>query len=144
MFRNPPDEEIARLLSEVRTIAVVGWSAKPARPSHRVTRFLVNRGYRVFPVNPGYAGDTFDDVGEVYAALEDIGEPIDMVDIFRRPDEAGAIVDDAIRIGAKAVWMQLGVVDEAAAERAQAAGLIVVMDRCPAIEMPRLGLSGPA
>ncbi|MFQ5348499.1 MAG: CoA-binding protein [Rhodothalassiaceae bacterium] len=144
MFRNPPDEEIAQLLSEVRTIAIVGWSVKPARPSHRVARFLVSRGYRVFPVNPGYAGRRFDDVGAVYAALEDIGGPIDMVDIFRRPDEAGAAVDDAIRIGARAVWMQLGVVDEAAAERARAAGLRVVMDRCPAIEMPRLALAGPA
>ena len=140
MFRNPSDEEIIRLLRDVRTIAVVGWSRKPERPSHRVARFLVGQGYRVFPVNPGYAGSEAEDVGTVVASLEEIGEPVDMVDIFRRPDEAGAVVDAAIRIGARAVWMQEGVVDEAAAERARAAGLTVVMDRCPAKEIPRLGL----
>ncbi len=140
MFRNPSDEEIIRLLRDVRTIAVVGWSARPERPSHRVARFLSRQGYHVLAVNPGHAGRTFPDVGEVHAALEDIGEPIDMVDIFRRPEEAGAVVDAAIRIGARAVWMQEGVVDEAAAERARAAGLTVVMDRCPAKEIPRLGL----
>ncbi len=140
MFRNPSDEEVVRLLRDVRRIALIGWSARPERPSHRVARFLARQGYRIFPVNPGYAGRTVADMGEVHAALEDIGEPIDMVDIFRRPEEAGAVVDAAIRIGAGAVWMQEGVIDEAAAERARAAGLTVVMDRCPAKEIPRLGL----
>lgn len=132
------DAEIRDILTEVKTIAVVGWSPKPDRPSHGVAAFLARRGYRVVPVNPGQAGQQA--LGEtVVASLADAG-PVDMVDIFRRSEEAGAVVDEAIAIGAKVVWMQLGVVDEAAADRARAAGLRVVMDRCPAIEIPRLGL----
>jgi uncharacterized protein len=134
----PTDVEIRDILTSVKTIALVGWSPKPDRPSHGVAAFLKRRGYRVIPVNPGQAGQ--EALGEtVVATLAETG-PVDMVDIFRRSEEAGAVVDQAIAAGAKVVWMQLGVVDEAAAERARAAGLKVVMDRCPAIEIPRLGL----
>lgn len=132
------DSDIAALLTRVKTIAVVGWSPKPDRPSHGVAAFLKRRGYRVIPVNPGQAGQQA--LGEtVRASLAEVGA-VDMVDIFRRSEEAGAVVDEAIAIGAKAVWMQLGVMDETAAERARNAGLQVVMNRCPAIEIPRLGL----
>lgn len=134
----PGNDNILEILTSVRTIALVGWSPKPDRPSHRVAAFLKGRGYRLIPVNPGQAGQHA--LGEtVVASLAEAG-PVDMVDIFRRSEEAGAVVDQAIAAGAKVVWMQLGVVDEAAAERAKAAGLKVVMDRCPAIEIPRLGL----
>jgi predicted CoA-binding protein len=132
------DSEIRDILTSVKTIALVGWSPKPDRPSHRVAAFLKRRGYRVIPVNPGQAGQ--EALGErVVASLAEAG-PVDMVDIFRRSEEAGAVVDQAIAAGAKVVWMQLDVIDEAAADRARAAGLQVVMDRCPAIEIPRLGL----
>ncbi len=135
------DVTIRRVLTETRTIALVGWSPKPDRPSHRVAAFLKARGYRVIPVNPGQAGQ--DALGEVVrASLAEIGEPVDMVDIFRRSEEAGGVVDEALAVlpGLKAVWMQLGVVDAAAAARAEAAGVTAVMDRCPAIEIPRLGM----
>jgi uncharacterized protein len=132
------DADLRDILTSITSIAVVGWSPKPERASHGVAAFLARRGYRVIPVNPGQAGQTA--LGEtVRATLAEAG-PVDMVDIFRRSDEAGAVVDQAIATGAKVVWMQLGVVDEAAAARACAAGLRVVMDRCPAIEIPRLGL----
>jgi len=134
----PTDAEIRDILTSVKTIAVVGWSPKPDRPSHRVAAYLWRRGYRVIPVNPGQAGQ--EALGEtVRATLTEAG-PVDMVDVFRRSEEAGAVVDAAIAAGAKVVWMQLGVIDEAAAARARGAGLKVVMDRCPAIEIPRLGL----
>jgi uncharacterized protein len=134
------DAYLRDLLLGVRTIAVVGASPRPHRPSHGVMRYLQRQGYRAIPVNPLAAGGTI--LGEhCYAALAEIPEPIDMVDIFRRSAFAGAAVDEAIAIGAKAVWMQLGVVDSAAASRAEAQGLLVVMDRCPAIEIPRLGLT---
>jgi len=133
------DADIARLLRETRRIALVGASDRPDRPSYRVMRTLQAHGYRVFPVNPQITGERVH--GEyIWRELAQIGEPIDLVDIFRRPEAAGEAVDQAIAIGAKAVWMQLGVVNEAAAERAEAAGLEVVMDRCPAIEIPRLGI----
>jgi uncharacterized protein len=132
------DDHLRDILTSVKTIAVVGWSPKSDRPSHSVAAFLKRRGYRVIPVNPGQAGQVA--LGEeVRATLADAG-PVDMVDIFRRSEEAGAVVDEAIAAGAKVVWMQLGVIDEAAAARARAAGLRVVMNRCPAIEIPRLGL----
>jgi len=131
--------DIADLLRKVRTIALVGASDRPDRPSNRVMKFLQDHGYRVIPVNPMITGEHVH--GEyVWRELGQIGEPIDMVDIFRRSSEAGPIVDQAIAIGAKAVWMQLGVVDEAAASRAEAAGLKVVMDHCPKIEIMRHGL----
>jgi uncharacterized protein len=134
----PDDSEIRDILTSVKTIALIGWSPKPDRPSHRVAAYLKGRGYRVIPVNPGQAGQVA--LGEtVVGTLAEAG-PVDMVDIFRRSEEAGAVADDAVALGAKVVWMQLGVVDEAAAARARAAGVKVVMNRCPAIEIPRLGL----
>ena len=133
------DEDIRDLLANARTIAMVGASDRPGRPSNRVMKFLQDWGYRVIPVNPQITGEHVH--GEyVWRELCQVGEPIDIVDIFRRSEVAGEAVDDAIAAGAKAVWMQLGVIDEAAAQRAEAAGLKVVMDRCPAIEIPRRGL----
>ena len=131
------DDYLRGILESVRTIAVVGASPKSDRPSHGVMRFLQRSGYRAIPVNPTAAGETIN--GErCRATLAEIGEPIDMVDIFRRSELAGAVVDEAIAIGAKVVWMQLGVRDDEAAARAEKAGLKVVMNRCPAIERPRL------
>lgn len=133
------DDEIRDLLGSVRTIAMVGASDNPARPSYGVMAFLQGQGYRVIPVNPAITGEHVH--GEfVFDSLSEIGVPIDMVDIFRNSEAAGAVVDAAIAAGAKAVWMQLGVVNEAAAARAEAAGLKVVMDHCPKIEIARLGL----
>jgi len=133
------DEDIAALLNSTRTIALVGASDRPDRPSYGVMRYLQNHGYRVLPVNPQITGEHVH--GEyVWRELGQIGEPIDMVDIFRRPQAAGEAVDQAILAGAKSVWMQIGVINDEAAARAEAAGLKVVMDRCPAIEIPRLGL----
>ncbi len=134
------DEDIAKLLKNVRTIALVGASKKPDRPSNRVMAKLIAHGYRVIPVNPGLAGQSIHDQ-PVVASLAEIEQPIDMVDIFRASDVAGEVVDEAIEVGAKSVWMQLGVIDHEAAARAEAAGLDVVMDHCPAIEIPRLGLA---
>ena len=123
-----------KILTEGRTWAVVGWSPSRARDSHRIAEFLEGRGYRVIRVNPNACGDH----PECLPDLASVEEPVDVVDIFRRSDAAGAHVDEAIAIGAKAVWMQLGVIDPAAARRAEEAGLDVVMDRCPAVDHPRL------
>src|SRR3954466_7122787 len=136
----PVEEVIRSVLEGRRTWAVVGCSPDPARDSHRITRMLQSRGYEAIPVNP--ACEELLGV-RCYPALSDVPQQVEVVDIFRRASEAGRHVDEAIEIGAAAVWMQLGVIDEAAAERARAAGLDVVMERCPAIEMPRLGISGP-
>jgi len=118
---------------------MVGASDRPNRPSHGVMKILQNHGYRVLPVNPQITGEHVH--GEyVWRELSQIGVPIDIVDIFRRPEAAGEAVDQAILVGAKAVWLQLGVINPDAAARAEAAGLKVVMDRCPAIELRRLGI----
>ncbi len=133
------DAEIREVLTESRVIAIVGASPRPERDSQEVMRYLQERGYRTIPVNPRVAGQKI--LGEtVYASLVQVPEPIDIVDIFRSPDAAGEAVDQAIEVGAKVVWMQLGVINRPAAQRAERAGLSVVMDRCPKIEIPRLGL----
>ena len=134
------DEDIRALLEGARTIALVGASDRPDRPSYGVMAELQQHGYRVIPVNPQITGEHVH--GEyIFHDLDQIGDPIDIVDIFRNSAAAGAAVDAAIAAGAKAVWMQLGVVNQAAAARAEAAGLAVVMDRCPAIELKRLGIA---
>ena len=133
------DQDIARLLAETKRIALVGASAKPERASNRILKFLIEQGYEVIPVNPGLAGQKLHGA-EVVASLRDIADPIDMVDIFRNSHDAGGAIDEAIEVGAKSAWTQLDVINEPAAMRAEAAGLKVVMDRCPKIEIPRLGL----
>src|SRR5271167_2598915 len=137
-----PDAKLRRILSTVRIIALVGASSNWNRPSYFVMKYLQGKGYRVIPINPGQAGKEL--LGErVYASLRDIPRdadgPIDMVDVFRASDQVGPIVDDAIAIGAKIVWMQLGVRNDAAADKAEAAGIEVIMNRCPKIEFGRLG-----
>ena len=137
MAEHSSPETIRTLLTETRTWAVVGCSPDPGRDSHRIARLLQDRGFRVIPVNPKVT----EVLGErCYPSLDAIpeSERIDVVDIFRRADRAGAHVDEAIAAGARGVWMQLGVIDEAAAQRALEAGLLVVMNRCPAVELPRL------
>ncbi len=132
------DAKLRRILASVRTIAMVGASSNWNRPSYFVMKYLQNKGYRVIPVNPGTAGQ--EQLGEkVYASLRDIPDKIDMVDVFRASDAAGPIVDDAIAIGAKIVWMQLGVRNDEAAAKGEAVGLEVIMNRCPKIEFGRLG-----
>ena len=133
------DDDVRQLLTEARTIAVFGCSDRQNRPSYGVAAFLQSHGYRMLPVNPQITGEHVH--GEyVWRELSQIGVPIDIVDIFRRPIAAGEAVDQAIAVGAKAVWMQLGIVNEEAAARAEAAGLKVVMDRCTKIEIMRLGI----
>ena len=135
--RDYTDDYIRGILGRVKTLAMVGASTNWIRPSYFAMKYLRQKGYRVIPVNPRAAGEKI--LGQTaYAAITDIPEPVDMVDIFRGSAEAGAITDDAIAIGAKVVWMQIGVRDEAAARRAEAAGLQVVMNRCPKIEYARL------
>ncbi len=134
-----PDEWIADILKSVRHIALVGASPKPERPSHQVMAFLLSRGYEVFPVNPGQAGKEI--LGRrVHASLADIPQSVDMVDIFRNSEAAGGVVDEALKLDPlpRVIWMQLGVRNDEAASRAEAAGLKVVMNRCPKIEIPRL------
>lgn len=133
------DSEIRELLGQPHRIAVVGASPNPARASNEVLAFLIRQGHDVIAVNPGHAGGTIHGA-PVVATLANVEPPAEMVDIFRNSADAGAAVDEAIVHGAKAVWMQIGVIDEAAAKRAVDAGLTVVMDRCPKIEIPRLGL----
>jgi predicted CoA-binding protein len=133
------DADIHDLLANARTIALVGASDRPNRPSYGVMAALQRHGYRVIPVNPQITGEHVH--GEfVFRELAQLGDAIDIVDIFRNSAAAGEVVDQAIAAGAKAVWMQLGVINHDAAERAEAAGLKVVMDRCPAIELRRLGV----
>lgn len=130
---------VERVLSQYRRWAVVGCSPRPGRDSHDVAAFLLSRGYQIVPVNP-----RCDEIlgRRCYPSLDAIPEPVEVVDIFRRSELAGAHVDEAVAVGARAVWMQLGVIDHAAAERARQAGLDVVMDRCPKIELPRLDRAG--
>lgn len=132
------DAAIRGILTTTKRIALVGASAKPERPSNHVMEFLLGRGYAVTPVNPGLAGQAIH--GQTVVAGLDAAGPLEMVDIFRASEKAGPVVEDAIRLGARVVWMQLGVINQDAAAAARAAGLTVVMDRCPAIEIPRLGL----
>ena len=136
------DQTLRRILTETRVIALVGWSPRPERPSHGVAAYLARRGYRVIPVNPGQAGVVTSWGETVRRSLAEIVEPVDMVDIFRNSAAVGPVVEEALASlpGVRVIWMQLGVVNEAAAQKARAAGVAVVMDRCPAIEIPRLGL----
>ena len=134
------DDEIRDLLTSARTIALVGASDDPAKASYEVMAALQHHGYRVLPVNPRITGEHIH--GEfIWRELAQIGDPIDIVDIFRRSEDVGPIVDDAIAVGAKAVWMQLGIENAEAAAKAEAAGLKVVMNRCPKIELRRLGIA---
>ena len=133
----PGEDEIRALLKRARRIAVVGLSADPLRPSHGVARYLQSAGYEILPVNPKYAGQEI--LGQpVVAKVTDLAGPIDVVEIFRRPVDVPRPVDEAIAAGAGAVWMQLGIRNEEAGEKAAAAGLLVVMDRCMSIEHRRL------
>jgi uncharacterized protein len=132
------DATIRRILADTRRIAVVGASPRPVRPSNEVLHFLVRRGYEVTGVNPGIAGRSLHGRPVVGRLAE--AAPLDMVDLFRNSRHVGPVVDEAIQLGAKTVWMQLGVIDEDAAARAREQGITVVMDRCPIIEVRRLGL----
>jgi uncharacterized protein len=138
---SPPattDDDIRAALTGCRRIALVGASNKPERPSHGVMGFLIRHGFEVTPVNPGLAGQTIH--GKTVVATLDEAGPLEMVDIFRASEYVAPVVADAMRLGARVVWMQLGVIDRQAADKARGAGLTVIMDRCPAIEWPRLGL----
>ena len=132
------DADIRAVLTQYTRVALVGASAKPERPSHGVMGFLIRHGFDVTPVNPGLAGQTIH--GQTVVGSLDEAAPLEIVDIFRASEQVGPVVADAIRLGARVVWMQVGVVNREAADAARAAGITVVMDRCPAIEWPRLGL----
>jgi predicted CoA-binding protein len=133
------DQEIRELLTAARTVAVVGISDDPERDSYMVAEFLQRQGYRIIPVNPRLVNLNIQVLGEkAYATLRDVPEKIDIVDIFRRPETVMPVIEDAIAAGAGAVWMQLSIVNEEAAARAEAAGLKVVMNRCMAVEYRRL------
>lgn len=133
------DDQIRVILTRSRRIAVVGLSNNPARPSYSVAAYLQRQGYEIWPVNPNLVGSEV--LGRpVYASLSDLPIVPDIVDVFRRSEHVAEVADAAIAVGARVLWTQLGVRDDTAAERASAAGLLVVQDRCPAIEHPRLGL----
>ncbi|MCP4595166.1 CoA-binding protein [Neptuniibacter sp.] len=137
------EQKVIDLLGRVKTVALVGASNKPHRASYRVMQYLLDCGYDVIPVNPRLQGQEL--LGQqVLASLEEINQPIDMVDIFRNSDDAAGVVDQAIAAEAGAVWMQLGVINIEAAKRAENAGLTVVMDRCPKIDIPQLSIVTPA
>src|SRR5256885_2917249 len=141
LYPDYPDALIARILRSVKTIAMVGASPNEARPSFFAMKYLLEKGFRIIPVNPGQAGKEI--LGQkVYARIADLPAPVDMVDIFRNSDAAGPIADEVIankdRLGVRILWMQLGVINEEAAKRAEAAGLTVIMNRCPKIEYGRL------
>lgn len=133
------DATVAAVLQNTRRVALVGASANPTRAANSIQALLQRRGYDVTPVNPGLAGQSLH--GQVVVGSLDEAAPLDMVDVFRASEHVAPVVDDAIRLGARVIWMQLGVIDEAAATRARAAGITVVMDRCPAIEIRRLGIA---
>jgi predicted CoA-binding protein len=135
------DEDITRILEETRTIAVVGASQNPARAVYGVMGFLIGRGYEVYPINPGLAGQELHG-RTVYASLADVPAEIDMVDVFRNAEAAGDTIDEALALPVppKTIWLQLGVINQAGFDKAEAKGVKVVMDRCPAIEAPRLGV----
>lgn len=135
------DEDITRILEETRTIAVVGASQNPARAVYGVMGFLIGRGYEVYPINPGLAGQELHG-RTVYASLTDVPAEIDMVDVFRNAEAAGDTIDEALALPVppKTIWLQLGVINQAGFDKAEAKGVKVVMDRCPAIEAPRLGV----
>jgi predicted CoA-binding protein len=141
MLDGNSDDTIREILTTTRRIALVGASAKPWRPSNGVMRFLLDRGYEVTPVNPELAGQTIHGQTVVTAMAD--AAPLDMVDVFRAPAHVAALVDRAIQLGAKTIWMQLGVIDQDAAAKARAAGIKIVMDRCPVIEDRRIGPFGP-
>jgi len=135
VFRNPANEEIRDLLARTRTIAVVGLSPRPERPSHRIARRLQSWGYRVIPVRPAVS----EVLGEkAYPRLADVPHRIDLVDVFRAAEQVGPIVEQCIALGLRAIWIQEGIVNEPAAERARAAGMLAVMDRCISVEYRRL------
>lgn len=134
------DSEITQILKKIKTVALVGASDNPSRPSYGVMKYLLDQGFDVTPVSPKLAGQTL--LGQkVVATLADIKHAVDMVDVFRNPEAAYEVAQDAIAIGAKTLWLQLGVINEHAAVLAKDAGMQVVMDRCPKIEIPRLGLA---
>jgi predicted CoA-binding protein len=141
-FTNPTDNEIRAILSRPATVAVVGCSDNPARDSLRIAKLLKSRGFKVIPVNPQLAAEALrNELGEkCYPDLASIEEPVEIVDVFRRPEFVPAIVEEAIAKRAQILWCQLGVINVEAARRAQNAGLTVVMDRCPAIEFARLSI----
>ena len=137
------DQKIIDVLTTTKTIALVGASDNKNRPVYEVMEYLLSQGYQVVPVSPKLAGQTL--LGQtVYAELKDIPQPIDMVDVFRNAEAAWGIAQEAIAIGAKTLWMQLGVINDQAAVLADEAGLTVIMDHCPKIEIPRLGLEKSA
>ena len=134
-FQNPEPEQIRDLLRRVKTIAVVGFSPDPGRPSHNIGRMMQRFGYRIIPVRPGIA----EGLGErAYPDLSSVPDPVDLVDVFRASEHVGAIVDECLRLGHKAIWLQDGVIDEAAAQRAVAGGMTVIMDRCILRDYTRL------
>ncbi len=136
------DQNLREILTSVRTIALVGASEKTNRPSHEVMEFLQHRGYRVIPVNPRLAGKQV--LGEtVYTDLASLPEPVDMAELFLAPERTDAVIDQAIAENIPVLWLQIGVINEVGAARAETAGLKVVMDRCPKQEIPRLGISTP-
>ncbi len=136
-----PDSLIREILTSVRSIAVVGASPNRMRPSNRVTGFLVSRGYKVFAVNPGHAGKIIAGAS-TYASLADLSQPVDMVDVFRAPQHLPSVVEAVLSMDErpKVIWTQLDVRDDAAAKLAEEAGMTVIQDRCPAIEIPRLAI----
>jgi predicted CoA-binding protein len=133
-------EQLRQILSSVKTIALVGASEKTHRPSHDVMAYLQNQGYRVIPVNPRLEGQQL--LGEtVYGSLHELPEPVDMVDLFLAPERTDPLIDQAIELKIPVVWMQIGVINQEGAARAEASGLTVVMDHCPKQEIPRLGIA---